>query len=346
MVVAPCPARSACSACARRRRWWSPRSARGPARPPYCLVSTRASTRAKIFSSRADRGVGGQGVHRAVGAAEHQPAVGAPGDRGEVGAVPDRRRRSRSTAPRRDVDREVPALGRPGTTVAVGRRRSSRWPAPAAPRCAARPSPANTVTVDVPARAAAEHHQRRRRGVEHGGRRRARPAGARRRRRRRGDRRRDARPQRERSSAAARRPGSTSTPTAAHASTEAPAPLRARRLAGLRAAATGNFRLIGGNRRTAVECSRARTARSRAVTATVWCGHEPRARTATWPATSLLSRTSRPVCTPAGSARSATAAVSRSTSNGSTLVVEIYRPRLARTGPAGARTSSPWPPAA
>ena len=47
-----------------------------------------------------------------------------------------------------------------------------------------------------------------------------------------------------------------------------------------------------------------------------------------WPVGSLLSRTFPLVSTPVDLARSVTDAVSPSTSNGSTLVVEVYRPRL------------------
>ena len=118
--------------------WWRPR--RPAARARHCdpLASTvvtdvcprssttavlpcatRASTRAKILSCAPTAVVGAQRVDRTVGAAEHELAVGAAGDRGELGRPAGRRRPPGSPAAGGDIEPEVAAPRRRGTTRAV-----------------------------------------------------------------------------------------------------------------------------------------------------------------------------------------------------------------------------------
>ena len=207
MVVAPSPARRACSALVPAgvdggHRGLPPVQHDG--RIPLCDKGIHPGEDLQL---RGHRAVGAQRVHRAVGAAQHQLAIGAAGDRGEVGRLlavdVDAGRRAGG-----DVEPEVAAARRqvhPAVVVARHRRRGAgqrHGPGGARDR--------NGGEVRLATRPGVQHHQRARVAASKTAARAWRPAAARLRAARRspGETR---PPERARSSAAVCRPGSTST---------------------------------------------------------------------------------------------------------------------------------------
>ena len=87
IVVAPSPARSACSDVGAVGVQAGDRGLPAVQHDRRIALRDNGVHPREDLQPRADRGVGGQCVHGTVGAAQHQPAVGAPGDGGEIDRV-------------------------------------------------------------------------------------------------------------------------------------------------------------------------------------------------------------------------------------------------------------------